>query len=294
VASKAFVIGIVLNLVYVVAETIGGLATGSLALLTDAGHNLSDVASLALSLLAFRLARLKPTAVFTYGYKKSTILAALINAVLLLIAIGVIGYEAIIRLLHPEPVQGGTIAWIAGIGIIINAASALLFFRHKDHELNARGAYLHLMADALVSLGVVVAGICISLTGWFWLDPVVSLIVAGVILYSTWSLLTGSLRLSMDAVPAAVQPEEVKATITGVPGVKSLHHLHIWAMSTTENALTAHVVIQPGLDTDACARLLRHIKHQLAHLDIQHATIELEWGKSGCPDAGCETARQGK
>ena len=271
--SRAFVIGIILNMVYVMAETIAGLWTHSLALLTDAGHNLSDVASLALSLIAFRLARVKPTQSFTYGYKKSTILAALINAVILLIAIGILGYEAILRIRHPQPIQGGVIAWVAALGIAVNAASALLFMRDK-HELNARSAYLHLMADALVSAGVVVAGIVIIYTHWYWLDTVVSVVVLVVILFSTWSVLSDSLRLTLDAVPRNVDADEVMKAMAEVPSVKAIDHVHIWAMSTTENALTAHITL-----TDATAdqfRIIAAIRHELKHHNVQHATIEID------------------
>lgn len=271
--SKAFIVGIALNLVYVLAETIAGLWTHSLALLTDAGHNLSDVASLALSLIAFRLARVKPTQTFTYGYKKSTVLAALINAVVLLIAIGVLGYGAAIRLRHPQPLEGGVIAWVAGLGIVINGVSAFLFFRDK-HELNAKSAYLHLLADAVVSVAVVAAGIVIVYTHWYWLDTAVSLVVLAIILISTWSLLTDSLRLSLDAVPRNVDADEVQQAMEGVPGVQSVSHIHIWAMSTTENALTAHVLLSKnGADQFA---IVAAIRHELKHHKVQHATIEVD------------------
>lgn len=271
--SRAFIIGIILNMAYVLAETIAGLWTHSLALLTDAGHNLSDVASLALSLVAFRLARVKPTQTFTYGYKKSTILAALINAVILLVAIGILGYEAILRIKNPHPIEGGTVAWVAGLGIVINAVSAMLFMRDK-HELNARSAYLHLMADALVSAGVVVAGIVIIYTHWYWLDTVVSVVVLMVILVSTWSVLRDSLRLTLDAVPRNVDVDEVMQAMREVPYVKAIDHVHIWAMSTTENALTAHITL-----TDAGAnqfKVIAAIRHELKHHNVQHATIEVD------------------
>lgn len=271
-SSRAFVIGIGLNLVYVLAEFIAGLWTHSLALLTDAGHNLSDVASLALSLMALRLARIKPTQAYTYGYKKSTILAALVNAVILFIAIGVLGFEAFVRMGNPKPIEGGVVAWVAGIGIIINGVSAFLFFKEKD-ELNAKSAYLHLLADALVSVGVVIAGIIIHFTNWYWLDTVVSLGVLIVILISTWSLLTDSFRLSMDAVPKDIDLQKVEEVMRKVAGVIAVNHVHIWAISTTENALTAHVRIE---DEKNRAVLLAAIKHDLQHVNIQHATIEID------------------
>ncbi len=233
-----------------VVQVVAGIMAHSMALLSDAGHNLGDVASLALSLMAFRLARVKPTHSFTYGYKKTTILAALTNAVILLITIGVLGYESVDRVFHPQPVQGGIVATVAGIGIVINLASALLFFRNKEHDLNTKGAFLHLLTDALVSLGVVVAGIVVSFTSWFWLDGVVSVLVLIVILIGTWSLLKDSLRLSLDAVPADMDVDAIEKVIMKIQGVESIHHMHIWAMSTTENALTTHLVLNDRLSFD--------------------------------------------
>ncbi|MEO6831028.1 MAG: cation diffusion facilitator family transporter [Chitinophagaceae bacterium] len=282
-SSRAFIMGIGLNLVYVFAEFFAGLWTHSLALLTDAGHNLSDVASLALSLMALRLARVKPTHTYTYGYKKSTILAALINAVVLFIAIGVLGFEAFERLGNPQPIEGGIVAWVAGIGIIVNGVSAFLFFKEKD-ELNAKSAYLHLLGDMLVSVGVVIAGIVIHFTNWYWLDTIVSLGVLVVILISTWSLLTDSFRLSMDAVPKDIDLEKVQKVMEMVAGVKAVMHVHIWAISTTENALTAHVSIE---DEKNRAALLSTLKHDLQHCNIQHATIEIN--ESGLEETqGCD------
>ncbi len=271
--SKAFLLGIILNLLYVAVEAGAGFWTHSLSLLTDAGHNLSDVASLALSLIAFRLAKVKPTQTFTYGYKKSTILAALINAVVLLVAVGILGYEAAIRLQHPQPMEGGVIAWVAGLGIVINGVSALLFFRDK-HELNAKSAYLHLLADAGVSAGVVAAGVIIRYTHWYWLDTVVSMGVLVVILISTWGLLADSLRLSLDAVPRNVDAAEVEKAMLETAGVKSVAHIHIWAMSTTDNALTAHIVVNELQDDPF--KIIATVKHELLHHNVQHATIEID------------------
>ena len=287
VANKAFIAGIVLNSVYVVVQFIAGLATHSMALLSDAGHNLSDVASLALSLFAFKLAKVKPTETFTYGYKKTTILAALTNAVILCIAIGMLGYESVNRLFHPQPVAGGIVAIVAGIGIVINLTSALLFFRNKDHDLNTKGAYLHLMTDALVSLGVVVSGIVIKFTNWYWLDGAVSLVVLAVILVGTWSLLTGSLRMTLDAVPEDIDIDNIEDLIKKVKGVESLHHTHIWAMSTTENALTTHLVLNDSLTFNEKMEIVHSIKHELQHNSIHHATIELESGEIPCVDEEC-------
>ena len=287
VANKAFIAGIALNGVYVVVQVIAGLMTHSMALLSDAGHNLSDVASLALSLIAFRLAKVKPTQSFTYGYKKTTILAALTNAVVLFIAIGMLGYESVNRLLHPHAVEGGIVAIVAGIGIVINLASAFLFFRNKDHDLNTKGAYLHLLTDAMVSLGVVVAGVIIKFTGWYWMDGAVSIIVLIVILIGTWSLLTQSLRLSMDAVPDNIEISEIENVIKKVPGVEDIHHMHIWAMSTTENALTTHLVLSETLNFDEKMKVVHKIKHNLMHKNIHHATIELESAAQPCDDEDC-------
>lgn len=280
--SRAFVVGIALNLSFVLVEAIAGFSTHSLALLTDAGHNLSDVASLALSLVGFRLARVRSSARFTYGFGKATILIALFNAVLLLVAVGGIGYEAVLRLGQPQAVPGGTVAWVAGVGIAVNALSALLFFRDKHHDLNVKGAYLHLAADALVSLGVVGAGLVMAATGWFWVDTVVSFAVIVVILLGTWGLLRDSLRLSLDGVPPGLSPEAIGQTLRQTPGVVDVHHLHIWAMSTTQTALTAHVVVREELPVREWEQVKGRLRHELLHLGIQHATLEVEFGEGEC------------
>jgi len=272
--NRAFIWGIVLNLAFVVIEFAAGFVTGSLALVSDAGHNLSDVASLALSLVAFRLAKVKSSQQYTYGYRKSTILVSLFNALILLVAVGAIGWEAVRRFTHPEPVPGGMMAVVAGIGIVVNAASAFLFMRDKEKDLNVKGAYLHLLADAMVSLGTVVAGIIIIYTGWYWVDPVVSLVIMIVIVYSTWGLLKSSLRLSLDGVPQGIELEEVKKIALKIPGVKDIYHIHIWAMSTTENALTAQLVVASQLNMEQVDGLKRTLCHELEHLGIQHITLE--------------------
>ncbi len=285
--NRAFIAGIALNMAFVIIQTIAGFMTDSVALLSDAGHNLSDVASLALSLIAFRLARAKPTKSFTYGYKKTTILAALINAVVLLIAIGVLGYEAIHRLQHPHPVEGGVVAIVAGIGIVVNVASAMFFFRSKEHDLNTKGAYLHLLTDALVSLGVVIAGLVISRMGWYWLDGAVSIVILIVIVIGTWHLLADSLRLALDAVPVNVTTDEIEELVLATTGVESMHHTHIWAMSTTQNALTTHLTVSDQLNFDEKMKLVHDIKHKLYHHNIHHATIELESAELPCEDKDC-------
>lgn len=275
-SNNAFIAGLVLNLAFVIVEAVVGIINHSMSLLTDAGHNLSDVSSLFISLLAFKLARKKPTGEFTYGYKKTTVMAALINAVVLLMALGVIGYESVLRLIHPRVVAGNPIAWVAGVGIVINGLSAFLFFKNKEQDLNVKGAYLHLLADALVSLGVVVAGIAISYTGWYWLDPVTGLLIMIVILISTWSLLKDSFKLSIDAVPEGINIAEIRNDIKKIKGVIDFYHIHVWALSTTENALTAHLVADDDLSTEERTDLVKTVKHQLVHHNIQHSTVEIE------------------
>lgn len=287
VASRAFIVGIVLNSAYIIVQAVTGFMTHSMAMLSDAGHNLSDVAALGLSLLSFRLARAKPTLLYSYGFKKTTILAALTNAVILLVTIGMLGYESILRIMHPQPVEGGIVAIVAGVGIVINLASALLFFRNKAHDLNTRGAYLHMLTDALVSLGVVVAGVVIRFTNWYWLDGATSVVILIVILISTWSLLTHSLRLTLDAVPVDIEIEKIEKMVLQVKGVESMHHTHIWAMSTTQNALTAHLVLNEALSFEEKMKIVHHVKHELLHNNIHHATLELESADMPCIDSDC-------
>ena len=256
--NKAFIIGIVLNLAFVVIEFAAGFWFDSLALLSDAGHNLSDVVSLVLALLAFRLAKVKANERYTYGYKKSTILVSLLNAVILLVAVGAIVIESIHKLNNPAVVPGGAIAWVAGVGVLINAFTAFLFMKDKEKDLNVKGAYLHMAADALVSVGVLVAGIVISRTGWYIIDPIIGLIVAVVILISTWNLLHDSLRLTLDGVPTSIDSQKVVKAIRALPGVDDVHHIHIWAISTTENALTAHIVLKQPESMQEVKHLIRH------------------------------------
>ncbi len=284
--SKAFWIGIILNSTFVIVEFIAGFFFNSLALLSDAGHNLSDVASLGLSLFAFRLAKSKATSRFTYGLHKSTILASLANAVVLLIAVGSIGWEAIQRFMHPVQTQGGVVAIVAGFGIVINSISAFFFFKDRGKDLNIKSAYLHLAMDAVVSAGVVVAGIVISYTGIKWIDPLISLIIMAVVIFSTWSLLTESLRLSLDAVPENIDVEKIKAKLLEPEGVKNIHHIHIWAMSTTKNAMTAHLILQNDLHGGQISKIKAELKHELEHMNIQHVTFETE--SENCQDEFCE------
>jgi cobalt-zinc-cadmium efflux system protein len=285
--GTAFIIGICLNALFVIIEVITGIVNNSMSLLTDAGHNLSDVASLVLSLIAYRLAKKKSTEKFTYGYKKTTVLAALFNAVFLLIAIGILGFESVHRLLNPAVVKGGIIAWVAGAGIVINVITALLFFKNRHSDINVKSAYLHMMSDALVSAGVVAGGILIIYTGWYWVDPVIGLVIMIVILIGTWSLLTESFRLSVDAVPPDIDMNEIKEILNRNNNIVDVHHIHIWALSTTENALTAHVSLNESLSFDKKMQLVKDLKHELMHHKINHSTIEIETELSDCEQKDC-------
>lgn len=284
--TRAFVIGIILNASFVVAEVIAGLSTHSLSLLTDAGHNLSDVASLALALLAFKLSGAAKNSQYTYGYKRSTIIVSLLNAIILLAAVVIIAYEAIYRFMHPEPIAGATIAWVAFAGILVNGITAWLFMKGKEDDLNVKGAYLHMAVDAVVSLGVVISGIVIYFTHWFWVDSLVSLIIVVVIVGGTWGLLKESLRLSLDGIPKKLDLEKVKAAMLKIKGVQDVHHIHIWALSTTENALTAHLVIDQSAVT-TFTRIKEALRHELLHLDIQHSTFEPEFSVENCSNEYC-------
>ncbi len=282
--TRSFVIGIVINALYVAIELAAGLYYQSLSLISDAGHNLSDVAALGLALLACRLAKVRPDDTFTYGYRKATIVVSLVNAVILLVAIvGIVG-ESIERFRNPVPVPGGPIIVVAGIGIVINAVSAYLFFKDKESDLNVKGAYLHLMADAGVSLGVVVSGVLIFFFHIHWIDTVTSLIVVMVIFYSTWSLFKESLTLTLDGVPHGIDLQKVVATIQKEPGVLGVHHPHVWAMSTTQNALTAHIVVPSTATMGTLITIKKNIKNELEHLNIQHVTIEFETEDEQCAD----------
>ncbi len=272
--GRAFAIGIALNAGYVVLETVFGIFSGSLALLADAGHNLSDVLGLLLAWGAAWLAKRRPTAFRTYGFKRGPILASLANAVILLIAIGAIAVEAVQRLIAPEPVATGTIIWVAAAGVLVNGGTAWLFMSGRHADLNIRGAFLHMAADAGVTVGVIVAAILIQYTGWQWLDPATSLAIAGVILVGTWGLLRDSVNLAMDAVPPGIDPAEVERTLRALPGVIGVHDLHIWAMSTTETALTAHLVRpDPARDQDLLHQAAQRVHHRFG---IAHPTLQLE------------------
>ena len=279
--DRAFAIGIALNLGFVVVEVVFGLFANSLALLADAGHNLSDVLSLLFAWGASILVRKLPTQRHTYGLRRTSILAALINALVLLVAVGAIAWEAILRFGHPEAVASDTVIWVASVGIVINGFTAWLFMSGQKQDMNIRGAYLHMMADAAVSLGVVLAAIAIKFTDWLWLDPAMSLVVAVIIGIGTWSLLRESLSLALDAVPANIHPAKVEAYLASLPGIEAVHDLHIWAMSTTEIALTVHLIKPDAVIDDL---LLVQINNELRELfGIQHTTVQFERGDTSHP-----------
>ncbi|GJD50449.1 Cadmium, cobalt and zinc/H(+)-K(+) antiporter [Methylobacterium crusticola] len=272
--GRAFAIGIALNTGFVLVEAAYGVLADSVALLADAGHNLSDVLGLVLAWGAATLARRRPSARFTYGLRGSSILAALFNAVFLLIAVGAIGWEAVQRFSTPAPVPGATVTVVALVGIAVNGVTAWLFASGRKGDLNIRGAYLHMLADAAVSAGVVVAGLVIVATGWTWVDPATSLVIVAVIVAGTWGLLRDSVVLSLDAVPPGIDPAAVRRCLAERPGVAEVHDLHVWPMSTTETALTAHLVMPGGHPGNAflgeCAGVLRE------RFGIAHVTIQVE------------------
>jgi cobalt-zinc-cadmium efflux system protein len=272
--GRAFAIGIAFNLLYVGGEAIAGIVSGSLALLADAGHNLGDVLGLSLSWGAAVLSRRQPSGRFTYGLRSSSILAALANAIILLVVTGGIAWEAVWRITHPVPVASGIVIWVAAAGIVVNGATALLFASGRLHDLNIKSAFLHMAADTLVTAGVVAAGVVIWLTSWYWLDPAVSLIVSAVIVLGTWGLVRNAINLALDAVPEGVDAAAVRAHLLAMPGVTALHDLHIWGMSTTETALTCHLVLPGGHPGDAA---LNGVAQQLHYMfGIQHTTIQIE------------------
>jgi cobalt-zinc-cadmium efflux system protein len=272
--GTAFAVGIALNLTFVAVEFVYGVLANSMALVADAGHNLSDVLSLAIAWIASVLARRPPSSRLTYGLGGSSIVAALFNAVLLLVAVGAIAWEAILRLFHPEPVASGTVMIVAAVGIVINGATAWLFASGRKGDLNIRGAFLHMVADAAVSAGVVAAAAVILLTGWLWLDPLTSLVVVGLIVWGTWGLLRDSLAMSVSAVPAAIDPEAVRRYLESRPGVAAVHDLHIWPMSTTETALTAHLVLPGGHPGDEF--LMQATTELKRRFGIGHTTLQIE------------------
>ena len=278
--DKAFAIGIALNVSYVVVEAVFGVLAHSLALVADAGHNLSDVLSLLLAWGASRLSQMQPTKRYTYGLRSSSILASLINAIILLIAIGAIAWEAIRRFNQPQEIPGGTVMAVAAFGVVINAATALLFVKGRESDLNIKAAFLHMAADAGVSLGVVVAGFAIIRTGLYWIDPVTSLVIVAIIAVGTWGLLRDSARLALQAVPPNIDANKVKEYLAALPKVVGVHDLHIWPMSTTETALTAHLEMP---DADGGDEFLHDVcKHLHDHFKIEHCTIQIEQNAEAC------------
>lgn len=279
--SRPFAIGIALNAGFVVLETLFGLYAHSLALVADAGHNLSDVFALALAWGAMRLTQRRPTARRTYGLRRSSQLASLTNAVVLLMVSGIIAWEAADRLLHPAPVAELTVMWVAALGVVINTLTALLFVSGQRHDLNLRGAFLHMAADAAISLGVVVSAVAVLFTHWDWLDPVIGLLIVVAIVYGTWGLFRESLDLMLDAVPEGIDTAQVRRFLEQTPGIVALHDLHIWATSTTEVALTVHLVKPDGRLDDA---LLNHLAEELKdRFGIHHVSIQLEHGDTAHP-----------
>ena len=279
--GRAFAIGTALNLAFVVVEAVYGILSNSMALVADAGHNLSDVFGLLVAWGAAALSKRHPQGRYTYGLRGSSILAALLNAIFLLIAIGAIAFEAINRFFNPAPVVGSTVIVVAAIGIAINTATALMFMSGRKGDLNIRGAYLHMAADAAVSAGVVVAGFLILWTSWTWIDPAVSLGIVVVIAIGTWGLLRDSVNMALQAAPPGTDPDDIAEHLKGVPGVAAIHDLHVWPMSTTETALTVHLLMPTGYPGDAfCADIARQMKERFG---IGHTTIQIETD----PDTDC-------
>lgn len=278
--GPAFALGTALNVAFVVVEAAAGYFANSMALVADAGHNLGDVLGLLMAWGASVLVKRRATFNFTYGFGSSTILAALANAVLLLVAVGAIALEAVQRLIEPVPVVGSMMIIVATIGILINGFTAWLFMSGGERDVNIRGAYLHMVADTAVSFGVVLVGIALLLTGWNWLDPVVSLAVAALIVWGTWGLLRDSIRLAMHGVPVNIDAKKVGARLTSLPGVASIHDLHIWPMSTTETALTCHLVMPGGHPGDAFIEKTATMLHE--EFEIRHTTLQLEVGTAPC------------
>ena len=282
--NRAFLIGIILNSLFVIIEFVSGLYYDSMALVSDAGHNLVDVISLILALLAFRMSKIQSTNRLTYGYRKTTILASLANSVLLFIAIGFIIKETVERFITPVHVEGKAVVIVATIGILINAFTAYLFLKDKEEDINIKGAYLHMAADALVSLGVVISGFIILYTGWYMVDTIISIVIIIVIFVSTWQLFKDSINLAIDGVPKGINTGDILKAVKEIEKVQDVHHLHIWAISTTENSLTAHIVINKNMDMKQLAELKEKIKHKLLHMNINHVTLEFETRDEDCHD----------
>ena len=282
--STIYIVAVALNLAFVIVEAVAGFIGNSLGLLSDAGHNLSDVFSLLLAMVALKLASSHATKRFTYGHRKASVLISLLNAIILLAAVGAIIVESVEKFFTPSEVNGTLIIWTAAVGIVINGVTAWVLSRQNQHDINTRGAFLHMLADTLVSVGVVVSGVVINLTGWTLVDPIIGLVIAVVILVSTWSLLSESLRMSTDAVPEGFDVDDIRNSISAIDGVLNVHHLHIWAISTTETALTCHIVIP---DATMLEEVTDRVKELLDGMNIHHSTLELETKSSHCKDVNC-------
>lgn len=279
--NRSFIIGIILNMAYVIVEIIYGWRNNSTSLLSDAAHNVGDISGLLLAFLAFKLQKVKASKVFSYGYRKGSIVASFVNSILLAFAIGAIAWEGVHKILNPSPLSGSVIMWVALMGVVINFISALFFRSNKNEDINIKAAYWHLMADALVSFGVVVSGIVIHFTNWYALDGIMAIAVAIVVLFSTWNLFKDSAIAILDGVPASIDSDELKQHLLSVEGVKNIHHIHIWGISTNENALTAHVQI------DDIARLLsikKALKAELEEHNVKHSTLEFELLEENCTE----------
>lgn len=279
--NRSFLVGIVLNVGYVIIELIYGWAQNSTALLSDAVHNIGDISGLVLAFIAFRLQKLKPSKKFTYGYKKGSILASFINSILLAFAIGAITWEGIQKIIEPNPINGRVIIWVASVGVLINFISAILFRKKQKDDLNIKAAYWHLMADALVSLGVVLSGILMYYFQWYILDGLTSVIIAVVVLFSTWNLFKDSAIAILDGVPASVNKDEILEHLKSIEGITNIHHIHIWGMSTSENALTAHIQID---NLDQLTMVKAAVKEELREHGINHCTLEFELKEENCTD----------
>ena len=282
--STIYIVAVALNLLFVIVEAVAGFVGNSIGLLSDAGHNLSDVFSLLLAMIALKLASSHATKRFTYGHRKASVLISLLNAIILLVAVGAIIVESIEKFFTPTEVNGTLIIWTAAVGIVINGVTAWALSRQQKHDINTRGAFLHMLADTLVSVGVVVSGIVIHYTGWTVIDPIIGLVIAVVILVSTWDLLSESLRMSTDAVPEGFDVDDIQNRISAVDGVLNVHHLHIWAISTTETALTCHIVIPDAMMLE---EVTDRVKEMLDGMNIHHSTLELETSSSHCHEQQC-------
>lgn len=274
-------IGIALNVTYVIVEIIYGFKNNSTALLSDAAHNVGDVSGLLLAFLAFKLQTIKPSKIFSYGFKKGSIVTSFINSILLAFAIGAIAWEGVHKIMNPSPLSGTIIMWVALMGVVINFISALFFKKNQKEDLNIKAAYWHLMADALVSFGVVISGIVIHYTNFYALDGIIAIVIAVVVLFSTWSLFKDSAIAILDGVPNAINPEEIKEHLLEVNGVKSVHHIHIWGISTNENALTAHIVVD---NLENLPKIKSLLKEELGEHNITHSTLEFEIVQENCTE----------